>query len=219
MLTKTVSVFSLLVCTRLLLAQPPVSIPGVPSPIPRRATLDKPVQDFELKNILHKSKKAPENESLSLSSFKEKKVILLFFLSDHCTTSQAYTKPVRDLCAKEEYKKSVALVGVRCSASDTEEGMRQWAETEKLDFPILNDLNGKMTTYFKVRTTPTFIVIDTKGVMRYRGSFNDDPDPKLATKQFVADALDAIRHKREVPAKENAPFGCIVAPIADSSKP
>jgi thiol-disulfide isomerase/thioredoxin len=179
-----------------------------------RATIDKPIKDFKLRDLM-KDLKDGEKEGdalIALSQFhkqkeeKDNKVVVLYFMSEHCGTTRMYDKRVGDLL-KETTDKPVKVLGVRCSASDTPDGLRKWVEAKNFDISLLNDAKGAMTTYFKVRRTPTFAVIDQKGVLRYWGSFDDDANEESVTKTFVKDAVMALLEGKEVSVKENQPFG------------
>jgi peroxiredoxin len=173
-----------------------------------RATLDEAVKDFKLRDLMKdlKENQKEEDAMVSLSQFKDKKTVVLFFLSEQCSVTRFYDKRIGEL-RKKIGEKNLVVLGVRCSANDTPDGLRKWVESKNFDIPLLNDAEGKMTSYFRVRQTPTFAVIDTKGTLRYKGSFDDDADEKSASKHFVADAVEAIKAKKMVAVKENPPFG------------
>src|SRR5579871_1988350 len=157
---------------------------------PEKATLDAPVKDFKLQDLSHTSKEGEKEDAaqVALSDYKGKKPVLLFFMSEKCQTTWRYEKRMGRL--EQQYgKKDVAFFGVRCSANDTTESICKFAEAKNFDMPILNDAKGEMSRYFKIRCTPTFALIDKKGVLRYLGSFDDAPDEPDVTKSFVPKAI------------------------------
>lgn len=175
---------------------------------PAKATLDKPVKDFKLRDLMHEAKDGEKEDDafLSLGQFKDKKPVLLFFMSEHCSVTWRYEKRMGQMLAKYG-DKNVTFLGVRCSANDTPEGLKKFAEAKNFAMPLLDDEKGEMATYFKIRCTPTFALIDTKGVLRYLGSFDDTPDEKDVSKKFVPDAIVAVLNGKSVMVKQNAPFG------------
>lgn len=177
------------------------------TPDPKLAEIDKPVQDFKLKDVAKDLKPTEKEEAalVALSQFKDKKSVVLFFMSEKCGTTWRYEKRVGELM--KQYGKDVAFLGVRCSANDTAESIRKFAEAKNFDMPVLNDENGEMTKFFKVRNTPTFVLVDKKGVMRYKGSFDDNPEPDQVKSRYLADAVGAVTANKDVPVKETRPFG------------
>ena len=128
-----------------------------------------------------------------------------FFMSERCGTTWKYEKRLGKLM--KQYNKDVAFLGVRCSANDTAESIRKFAETRNFDMPILNDEKGELSKFFKITNTPTFTLIDKKGVLRYRGSFDDDPEEDSVKKTYLADAVKAVLDSKDVAVKTTRPFG------------
>ena len=182
-------------------------IPGLPA-MPDKATIDKPIKDFKLKDVMHDSKKKESEDAanIALSQFKGKKNVVLFFMSERCGTTWKYEKRVGDML-KKYAKKDVEIMGVRCSANDTSESIRKFAESKNFIMPVLNDEKGKLSSFFKITNTPTFAVIDKKGVLRYRGSFDDAPEESDVKKHYLSDAVVAVLDSKSVPVANTRPFG------------
>jgi peroxiredoxin len=174
------------------------------------AEMDKPVQDFKLKDLMYEAKAAEKDkketkEVVALSEFKDKKPVVLFFMSEKCSATWQYEKRVGEMLQK--YGKDVAFATVRCSANDTPEGIRKFAEVKNFDVPLLNDENGELTKFFKVRNTPNFVVLDKKGVLRYKGGFDDSVNPEKVQNKYLADAITAVLEGKEVKVKETRALG------------
>lgn len=202
------ALFALALCTAVLV-QSAAQDAAKPEAQPERAAIDKPVKDFKLRDLMKRLKDGEKEDAafVSLSQFKDKKAIVLFFMSEKCGTTWQYEKRFGRLLEKYADNKEVALMGVRCSANDTPEGLCKFAEAKNFDMPLLNDEKGEMTRYFKVRATPTFLVIDKKGVLRYFGSFDDSANEASAKHAYLPDALEAVLADREVKVKETRAFG------------
>lgn len=176
--------------------------------VPAKATIDKPVKNFRLVNLSHEAKDTdkPNANMVGFGKFKDKKNVVVFFMSEKCSVTWKYEKRFGDLVKK--YKdKDVAILGVRCSANDTPEGLKKWADSRNFSVPLLNDEKGMMTTYFEVRSTPTFAVLDKKGVLRYWGSFDNSPNEGEVTKHYVVSAVDAVLEGKTVEVTKTRPFG------------
>ncbi len=168
----------------------------------------KPVSDFKLADVMRDAKPG-ENTSaglIAISQFKGKKNVVLFFMSEKCGTTWRYERRMGKLM--QAYKpKDVEFLGVRCSANDTPESIRKFAEAKNFDMPVLNDERGEMTRFFNVRNTPTFVLLDKEGVMRYRGSFDDSAEESDVKNHYLPDAVKAVVEGKQVAVKVTRPFG------------
>jgi len=202
------ALFALALCTAVFV-QSAAQEAARPEPEPEQAVIDRPVKDFKLRDLEKKLKDGQKEDEafVSLSQFKDKKAVTLFFMSERCSVTWKYEKRFGKLLAKYANSKDVAILGVRCSANDTPESLCKFVEAKNFDMPLLNDEQGKMTSYFKVRATPTFVVIDKKGVFRYFGSFDDHPEEAQAKRAYVPEALEAVLAGREVKVKETRAYG------------
>src|ERR1043166_2176170 len=89
---------------------------------PNKFEIGKPVAtEFKLRDVTHdlKAGEKPDAAMIALSSYKEKKPVVLFFMSERCGTTWKYEKRLGKLMSK--YGKDVAFLGVRCSANDSAE--------------------------------------------------------------------------------------------------
>ncbi len=179
-----------------------------PTPGPELAAVDKAIIDWKLQDVTH-DRKEGEKESaamVDLATYRGRKNVVLFFMSEKCGTTWKYEKRVGAML-KQAPKQDVVWLGVKSSALDTPESIRKYAEFRHFDMPVLDDARNRMANYFKTRVTPTFIVIDKKGVMRYIGSFDDNPAEETANKHYLPDAVSAVVSGKEVPVKKTTPFG------------
>src|SRR5258706_12645578 len=198
MKTRTTALLGLITMTGLVFAQT-----GPES----KATIDKPVADFKLKDVMHDTKDGdkPEASQIALAQFKEKKPVVMFFMSERCGTTWRYEKRLGKMM--KDHAKDVAFLGIRCSANDTPQSIRKFAETRNFAMPVLNDEKGEVTSYYKVTNTPTFVLLDKDGVMRYRGSFDQNADESAVKEKYLPDAIDSILANKQVATKMTRPFG------------
>jgi peroxiredoxin len=183
-----------------LLAVIGVSAPAQDSAEPSRAKMDAPIKDFTVPNIM-----SEENQEIKLSEFKEKKPVVLIFMAYTCPATWAYEGRLGKLV--EEFGKDVAFVGVRCNGSENDEAMRKYVESKNFTFPVVLDRKGQLSIYFDVRVTPTFILIDKEGKMRYWGNLDDNSDEKAAKKTYLKSAIQAVLSDKPVATKRTQVFG------------
>jgi hypothetical protein len=63
-------------------------------------------------------------------------------------------------------------------------------------FPTLVDDRGVIARRYSAEIFPMVVVIDPRGLVRYRGPFDDNADPAFITRTFAADALHDVLNDR-----------------------
>ncbi len=171
------------------------------------AVIDKPVSEFKLTDLAHEKKadEKPGADRIALSDYKDKKPVVLFFMSEQCSVTWRYEKRFGQLMQK--FGKDVAILGVRCSANDTTKSICKFAESKNFAVPVLNDADGRMTAYFDIHNTPSFVLIDKKGAFRYFGSFDDAADEPDVKQRYLPNAITAVLTDKTVAVKQTRPFG------------
>jgi peroxiredoxin len=84
-------------------------------------------------------------------------------------------------------------------------------KTWGIQYPILLDPNGDVGKMYGAKTTPHTFVISSDGVVRYSGAIDNDPQDKLAEKDklnYARQALDEILAGKPVSVPETRPYGC-----------
>jgi peroxiredoxin len=79
---------------------------------------------------------------------------------------------------------------------------------------VLLDPDGTMGRTYGARTTPHMYVISAKGNLEYMGAIDDKPTSDKAdvptAKNYVVEALDAVKAGKAVPTPTSQPYGCSV---------
>jgi peroxiredoxin len=183
------------------------------------AALEKAVKDFALTDIV-------SGKTVKLSDQKGKVVVLVWH-SPYCSACPAYDGRLQEFV--EEYRKGdeksetkakpadenkteskkgkVVVLGINSNSSDSPEDVRDYVMQHGLNFPMLRDADGSVAAYFGIEQTATFLVIDDKGVLRYRGGFDDNPTPELVKRHYVKDAVEAILAGKKFLLRETLAFG------------
>src|SRR5439155_12799267 len=115
--------------------------------------------------------------------------------------------------AKKYAPRDVAFVLInpndpKAYAEDSFENMQKRAKEKSYPFPYLYDETQVVAKAYGARVTPHLFVLDSKGVLRYRGRINDNRDPKAVTSHDLVNALDAMLDCKEVPVAPTKAFGC-----------
>ena len=162
------------------------------------AALERLVKDFALKDVI-------SGKEIKLSDHKDNIVVLMWH-SPSCMASPLYEKRVKAFI--DSYKdKKVVLLGINSSSGDTENGLKSYAKDQKLTFPILRDADQAIAQYFSISQTSMFLVIDTKGKLRYSGGVDDNVNMNMVRRQYVKKAVDSILANKRFLLRKTFSFG------------
>jgi peroxiredoxin len=83
----------------------------------------------------------------------------------------------------------------------------EWGMTH----PVLLDETGNVGRAYGAKATPTIVIIDAAGIVRYIGALDDAPLGKGGTgKAYATDALTAVKAGGTVPVGVTKAYGCSV---------
>jgi peroxiredoxin len=164
------------------------------------AKIGKPFKNFTLRNI-----NDAKGGTVSLASFKGKKIVVGIVIQQNCGTTWQYERKMGQLLSA--YKgKNVEVIGIHPAYFETDEEIKGMLEQRNLLFPLLDDKpKTELIKYLGTQTTPTFFVIDKAGNLAYRGSY--DARPSETKVSYVRNAIDALLASKKVPLAETRAFG------------
>jgi len=182
----------------------------------RTLNIGDPAPDFSLPGI--------DGKTHTLAEYREPKVLVIAFLSNHCPDSQAAEGRVKKLV--EEMKgKSFALVainpnnpeGIRedelgySKYGDSFEEMKKHAPEQGFNFPYLYDGDTQATAKaYGCLATPHVFIFDAQRKLRYKGRFDDSQyaDPATVKSADATNAVQALLADQPVPVETTRPHGC-----------
>lgn len=131
---------------------------GIPRAGPARKgiTEGEKAQDFTLKDL--------KDNSISLSSFFGRKVLLLNFSTTWCPRCVAIIPALKDIHANY---KDVEVVAVYIR--ENKKTLEKFVERHGIPYTILLDIDGSTASEYGIRGVPTVIVVDKDGIIRYKG--------------------------------------------------
>ena len=172
--------------------------------------------DFKLPGI--------DDRNWSLSDFKDTKVLIVYFTSNHCPVCHAQDPRLLTLL-NDLAGKSVAIVAINPNSGDglrpdelgyskyddSFEHMKLYAKDEGFTFPYLYD--GATQTVAKsygCLATPHVFVFDQARKLQYQGWLDDSrfPDASTVIRHDARDAILALLGGKPVAVAETKPFGC-----------
>jgi hypothetical protein len=142
---------------------------------------------------------------------------VVFFVMTDCPVSNAYAPEIQRTC--RDYRSR----GVRCSliyedvAIDVLEVRRHLHDYGYQGIPAAIDATRDVATAAGASVTPTAIVVERGGRVRYRGRIDNlyaaiGRRRRQVTEHYLRDALDAVIAGEPVSVPETAAIGCHIVP-------
>jgi peroxiredoxin/mono/diheme cytochrome c family protein len=150
-------------------------------------------------------------KTTALHDLKDKKAIVVVFLSFDCPVSNSYAPVLTDL-HKTYGSKGVAFIGV-CPSDDDPAQVAKHAEEFKLPFGMFKD-SGRAADALKAEYTPeAFLLEGGHFTLRYRGRIDDTWEARLkkrgtTTRHDLRQALDELLAGKEISVPTTKPIGC-----------
>jgi len=156
----------------------------------------------------------------NLSDFKGKTVVLEWTNHDCPFVKKHYETNNMQKLQKSATAQGVIWLSIISSAPG-QQGFVNGAKANELTksrnaapTAVILDPDGKLGRLYGARTTPHMFVIAPNGNLAYMGAIDDKPsankDDVATAKNFVAEALSAIKAGKPVAVATTQPYGCSV---------
>ena len=171
----------------------------------RQAT--KPAPPFTLKSF--------DGKTINLSGYRGKTVVLEWLNFDCPFVNYHYDKPKTMIKLANKYKnKNVVWLAINSTSHTTPEANKEFAEKQKLPYPILDDRSGRVGRAYGAKTTPHMYIINPRGRIVYDGAIDNSPLGKTPEGKeltnYVDKALGEMITGKMVSTKNTKPYGCSV---------
>jgi peroxiredoxin len=140
---------SRLLCLSVLTLLP--ALGSATEPLPTGA----PAPDFALNNLAGKS--------VSLGDYKGQ-IVLMNFWGSYCGPCRKEF-PILDQISHQYHGKGVTLVGINVEHDSA--AAVDWLKETPVSFPILLDVDSKVSKLYRVEGMPNTVILDRKGNVRY----------------------------------------------------
>lgn len=143
------------------------------------------------------------------------KGLLVLFICRHCP----YVKHVKEELARigKDYQgKGIGIVGISSNdpadyPEDSPESLKEMAQQEGINFPILFDGTQAVAKAYTAVCTPDPFLFDSNKKLVYRGQIDDTrPGGQPANGKDLRAALDAVAAGQPVPADQKPSVGCSI---------
>lgn len=127
-------------------------------------------------HALSVGEKAPEysiatlnGDKLSSADTSGKNPVMMVFWATWCPHCKDEIPGINRIHKKFK-PKGLKVVGVNVGINDSARRVKKYVKKYKIDYPVAYDKGAAVTKRFGVQGTPTVIIIDRKGTMRYRAN-------------------------------------------------
>ena len=150
-----------------------------------------------------------QRDAYTLSSLTQQGPVIFVFLSAECPVAQRYAMRLKRM-HKEFNDKHVTIVGVYSNENDSVQDVQEYLKRAEYPFPIVKDVDGSLARHLGATMTPQAHVIDTSGVLRYRGPIDDNRYVTRVKHNYLKEAIVATLSGKEIQVKETPAFGCTI---------
>ncbi|MEH2403974.1 thioredoxin family protein [Nostoc sp.] len=172
-------------------------------------TIDTPVgsyaPDFELPGI--------DGQVHHLRRYLEKfRAVGVISMCNHCPYVEWYLDRLKNIQA-EFAPEGFTLIGMNGSDGDRDtrssfENMKAFAQHHHLNFPYLWDSTQDVTRSFGATKTPMAFLIDTNGIVRYKGQIDDHPqDTSAVGEDYLKTAIASLFLAEEIDMPQTEAIG------------
>ncbi|MBD2343093.1 thioredoxin family protein [Anabaena subtropica] len=161
--------------------------------------------DFELPGI--------DNQVHHLSRYLGNfRAVGVISLCNYCPYVNLYLDRLKGI--QEEFAADgFILIGINASditgpSWSSLDRMKAFAQDHELHFPYLWDSTQEVSRSFGATKTPMAFLIDSHGILRYRGQIDNHPqEPSSLGEDYLRNAIAALFKGEEIPVPETEPVG------------
>lgn len=163
--------------------------------------------DFHLPDVV-------SGQTISLSSFAQKKALLVMFICRHCP----FVKHVKEELAqlgKDYINNGLGIVAISTNDAknypdDAPELLKAMAIELDFNFPFCYDESQETAKAYTAACTPDFFLFDAKRQLIYRGQLDESrpSNGKPVTGADLRAAIDAVLADKPVASEQKPSIGC-----------
>lgn len=140
---------------------------------------------------------------------------VVVFTCNHCPYALAWHERIvavaRDYASRGVQTLAINPNDAERYPRDSPEAMRARVQAGEFEgVPYLRDESQEVARAYDAKTTPDVFVLDSRGVLRYRGAPDADYEDPAQNAAFLRGALDAVLAGREPDPAQTPPIGCSI---------
>jgi hypothetical protein len=153
-------------------------------------------------------------DHIRLRSIDRHNGAVIVFLSPECPLSQVYTRELNELYEQHKHN-DIAFYGVFPGKELLPAQIEAFRQQYKLRFPILMDVDYRLSSVLEAKVTPEVFLCDPWGGVHYRGAIDDRAVSlgKLndqAQSTYLFNAIELWLMQEPIWPSETTAVGCII---------
>ncbi|MEH2252245.1 thioredoxin family protein [Nostoc sp.] len=163
--------------------------------------------DFDLPEVV-------SGKATSLSTFADKKALLVMFICRHCPFVKHVQKELAQL-GKDYFTGDLAIVAISANDAhnypdDAPESLQAFATEQGFNFTLCYDESQETAKAYTAACTPDFFVFDHQRQLVYRGQLDDSrpSNGKPVTGADLRAAIEAVLADKPVTNEQKPSVGC-----------
>ncbi len=163
--------------------------------------------DFQLPDVV-------SGQTISLSTFAQKKALLVMFICRHCPFVKHIKEELAQL-GKDYINKGLGIVAISTNDAknypdDAPELLKAMAIELDFKFPFCYDESQETAKAYTAACTPDFFLFDAKQQLVYRGQLDESrpSNGKPVTGADLRAAIDAVLADKPVAGEQKPSIGC-----------
>ncbi|MCE2732772.1 MAG: redoxin domain-containing protein [Chryseotalea sp.] len=165
------------------------------------------IADFTLKNVM-------DGQTLSSSSYRAKKAIVVLFTSVACPFDGYYTNRIKALQQKYGEQITWLLVNAYTESPESEEWMLKAAQANGLNMPYLSDKDQQVMNALGAQRSPEVFLLKPTGnqwEVVYKGAIDDNAQAENGVRQaFLQNAMDSFLAGKTIATPVTRASGCYI---------
>lgn len=135
---------------------------------------------------------------------------VVIFVSTVCPMSMEYSQRFNQLAA-DYSQRGVRILIVNSNTNESDAEVEKQRLEAHITVPVYRD-NGNLADLLGAIATPTAVVIDRAGVIRYLGMIDNSRNSARVTRHLLRSALDSVLDGRAVEFPRTKVMGCSIKP-------
>jgi peroxiredoxin len=141
---------------------------------------------------------------------RERDATVLVFWSGSCPCVRRYQARVDALLDRYPAGR-VRVIGVSSNAGESLADVQRVARERGVRIPIYRDEDGEVARALGVKSTPTIVVLDRRGDVRFRGWLDNEREPGTPDREpWLERAIDALLAGRSDFQARTPTWGCVI---------
>ena len=163
--------------------------------------------DFHLPDVV-------SGKIITLSTFTEKKALLVMFICQHCPFVKHIKEELAQL-GKDYFNSDLGIVAISANDAnkypdDAPESLKAMAIELEFKFPLCYDESQETAKIYTAACTPDFFLFDAEGKLVYRGQLDESrpSNGKPVTGADLRAAIEVVLAGKPVNSEQKPSIGC-----------